>query len=104
MPTLDRRRFLQTGALGALGLAVGMFKSDAQQEKPLPARRPADAIDGPPIVSVRAWAILDGRNGRRLFGGNDAAALPMASTTKVMTAYIVLRAAADHARVLDEAV
>src|ERR1051325_525011 len=105
LPPLTRRQFFKTGAFGAFGLALAhCLTTDAQEPKALPARRPADAIDGPPIVTARAWAIADGRTGRRLYGGNDATALPMASTTKIMTAWIVLRLAADNAKVLDETI
>ena len=96
-----RRRFLQAGAV-ALLFADELF---AQPEpKPLPARRAADAIDGSPVVTARAWTIVDGRTGRYLYGGNERAALAMASTTKIMTAFIVLRIAAANAKVLDETV
>jgi D-alanyl-D-alanine carboxypeptidase (penicillin-binding protein 5/6) len=103
----NRRRFLGAGAVSALGLLLADLvpaQQPAEKEKALPARRPADAIDGVPVVTARAWAIFDGRNGQRLFGNNDAAALPMASTTKIMTAWLVLRLAADNAKVLDETV
>jgi D-alanyl-D-alanine carboxypeptidase (penicillin-binding protein 5/6) len=107
-PALSRRHFLQAGALSAFGLAfANVLSSEAQEQKELkalPARRPADAIDGPPNVSARAWAIFNGRTGQRLFGANDATAMPMASTTKIMTAYVVLRLAADNAKVLDETI
>ncbi len=100
-----RRRFLQAGAIGAMGLLLAdLVPAQQPAEKALPARRPADAIDGAPVVSARAWAIFNGRNGQRLFGNNDAAALPMASTTKIMTAWLVLRLAVDNAKVLDETV
>lgn len=105
--TCTRRRFLQAGGLGGLGgfgLALAhVLPGEAQEQKPLPRQRP-DAIDGPPIVTARAWSIVDGRSGQRLFGGNDATALPIASTTKIMTAWIVLQAAAGNAKVLDEVV
>jgi len=100
---MSRRRFFQASALGAFGLAFAdIMSGDAQEQKALPARQPADTPDGPPIVSARAWAIMDGRTGQRLFGANDATAMPMASTTKIMTAYLVLRLAADDANVLNE--
>ncbi len=99
-PSWSRRLFLQTGALGGLGLAVGDLS--AQEPPPLPARRPAETIDGPPIVSARAWTIADGRSGRRLWGANDATGLAMASTTKIMTAWIVLHLADKNANVLEE--
>jgi D-alanyl-D-alanine carboxypeptidase (penicillin-binding protein 5/6) len=97
----SRRQFLHTGGLGLLGLSwsgLGL----CQAPNPLPAPRAAERIDGPPIVSARAWAIAEGRTGRLLWGANEATELNMASTTKVMTAYLVLRLAADRCRVLDE--
>ncbi len=68
------------------------------------ARRPADPLDGPPFVSSRAWAIADGRTGRLLWGLDEAKPLEMASTTKVMTALVVLRLAAGDPKALDEVV
>lgn len=104
----SRRQFLQAGALSALGLALAnVLDGEAQEQKELkalPARRPADTPDGPPIVSARAWSIFDGRTGQRVFGFNDATAMPIASTTKIMTAWLVLRLAADNAKVLDETI
>jgi D-alanyl-D-alanine carboxypeptidase (penicillin-binding protein 5/6) len=104
--SFTRRHFLHAGAVSAFGFVLAKcLPGDAQeQKKALPERRPADAIDGAPNVSARAWAIFDGRTGRRLYGNNDAAALPMASTTKIMTAYIVLQEAANNAKVLDEVI
>lgn len=102
--SFTRRHFLQAGVIATVGFALAHLNGDAQEKKALPARKPADSIDGPPNVSARGWAIFDGRTGRRLFGNNDAAALPMASTTKIMTAYIVLQEAANNAKVLDEVI
>ncbi|MCA9234961.1 MAG: membrane dipeptidase [Planctomycetales bacterium] len=66
------------------------------------SRAPADALAGPPFVTCKAWSILDGTTGERLFGDNDETPLDMASTTKIMTAYVVLRYAAEHPEVLAE--
>jgi D-alanyl-D-alanine carboxypeptidase (penicillin-binding protein 5/6) len=96
-----RRQFLQAGAF-ALVFADHLLAKP--EPKPLAARRAADGIDGPPVVTARAWSIVDGRTGRYLYGGNERAALAMASTTKIMTAYIIFRLAADNAKVLDETV
>jgi D-alanyl-D-alanine carboxypeptidase (penicillin-binding protein 5/6) len=100
----SRRQFLQSAGASAFSFAIADFAWAQPEPAPLPARRPADAIDGPPTVTARGWAIFDGRTGQRLHGGNDAAALPMASTTKIMTAFIILRLAADNAKVLDEVI
>lgn len=101
---ISRRRFLQTGLLGLSGHFLGRT-APAEEPDPLPALpalRSGDRIDGPPIVSARAWAIADGRTGRFLFGGNETAALAIASTTKIMTAWVVLSHAAENRGTLDE--
>ncbi|WP_165250896.1 peptidoglycan-binding protein [Paludisphaera soli] len=54
-------------------------------------KKPADPLDGPPFVSAKAWAIADGRTGEVLWGDRQDEPLPMASTTKMMTALVVAR-------------
>ncbi len=100
----DRRKFLQSGVAGLFGLGLAELAFAQEPPPPLPARRAADVVDGPPIVTARAWAIADGRTGQRLFGDNDAAPLAMASTTKIITAWIVLQQAADNPKVLDDVI
>lgn len=70
----------------------------------IPKKQPADAIDGPPFVSARAWAIAEGGTGRLLQGSEAERPLPIASTTKMMTALVVLREAAKDPEALDETV
>ena len=74
------------------------------QAPPLPPKAPADSLAGPPIVSAKAWAVADGKTGQFLWGGNELEPLVMASTTKIMTARLVLALAAKDARILDEIV
>jgi serine-type D-Ala-D-Ala carboxypeptidase (penicillin-binding protein 5/6) len=64
----------------------------------------ADPLDGPPFVSAKAWVVVDGKTGKVLWGFNETAARPMASTSKIMTAWIVLRLAADDAALLDDVI
>ena len=52
---------------------------------------PPDPLDGPPFTTVKAWAIADGRTGEVLWGHREKDPLEMASTTKIMTALIVVR-------------
>ena len=75
----------------------------ARPSPPAPKAK-ADALDGPPFVTAKAWAVADGKTGKVLWGFNEAEARPMASTTKIMTAWLVLRLAADDPKVLDEVV
>lgn len=98
---LTRRSFLQAATF--LGL-TGRCWSQAPEEPPLPALRPAERLDGPPLVSARAWTIAEGRTGRVLWGSQEGTALAMASTTKIMTAHLVLQLASANAKVLEETV
>lgn len=68
------------------------------------AKAPADRLDGPPHVTAKAWAIADGKTGKFLWGFQEVEPRAIASTTKVMTAWIVLGLAAHEAKVLDEIV
>jgi serine-type D-Ala-D-Ala carboxypeptidase (penicillin-binding protein 5/6) len=52
---------------------------------------PAGALaEGPPI-QARAWGLIDARSGEVLVSHAGTRRLPIASTTKLMTAYVVLR-------------
>ncbi|MGB7589509.1 MAG: D-alanyl-D-alanine carboxypeptidase family protein [Solirubrobacterales bacterium] len=52
---------------------------------------PSSAAGGPPRVDARAWALIDARTGDVLVSHAARHALPIASTTKLMTAYVALR-------------
>jgi D-alanyl-D-alanine carboxypeptidase (penicillin-binding protein 5/6) len=106
-----RRQFLRACGLGLAMIHSGRAWSQAPaaqqpagnaEPPPLPALAPRERLDGPPIVSARAWAIAEGSTGRFLWGAQEATQLVMASTTKIMTAHLVLQLAATEARVLDE--
>ncbi|WP_428306146.1 serine hydrolase [Lacipirellula sp.] len=62
----------------------------------------AEALDGPPIVGCRVWAIADGKTGEVLWGFNEEKPVDIASTTKMMTAYLVGKLAEKHPEVLKE--
>jgi serine-type D-Ala-D-Ala carboxypeptidase (penicillin-binding protein 5/6) len=72
---LGRRRL---GALLAAALALALLA---------PA---ATAAKGPP-VDARAWALIDARSGDVLVSHAASRRLPIASTTKLMTAYVAMR-------------
>ncbi len=74
------------------------------QPAPLPAKAPADRPDGPPAVSAKGWAVADGATGAILASAGPPEPLAIASTTKIMTAWLVLKLAAADAKVLDEVV
>ncbi len=67
-------------------------------------RSPIDTLDGPPHVTCQAWAIADGKTGEMLWSHNADQARDFASTTKIMTAYLVLKLAAGDPSVLEETV
>lgn len=83
-----------------------------QAEKPVPEPavvnaevlplRPPDSLDGPPEVTCRAWAIAAATDGRLLWSEEANRPRDIASTTKLMTAFVILRLAAEHPEVLDE--
>src|SRR5262245_2555839 len=73
-------------------------------DQPLAQKSPADRVDGPPIVSAKAWVVADGKTGKMLWGFKETEALAMASTTKIMTARLVLQLARDSAKELDEVI
>lgn len=89
-------------AVAALAATVGFVHAQPPDEKPLPPKAPAEKFDGPPVVSAKGWCVADGKTGKVLWGANEKDALPIASTTKIMTAYLVLKLAAADAKVLDE--
>ncbi len=67
-------------------------------------KQPADELRGVPYVTCKAWAIADGRSGKLLWGDHQDQPLPMASTTKIMTAQLVFQLAKQSPSVLDEIV
>jgi D-alanyl-D-alanine carboxypeptidase (penicillin-binding protein 5/6) len=68
------------------------------------ARQPREPLDGPPLVTCKAWAIADARTGELLHGGREGEKLDIASTTKMMTASIVCQLAGDDPKVLEEVI
>jgi D-alanyl-D-alanine carboxypeptidase (penicillin-binding protein 5/6) len=52
---------------------------------------PAAGLAEGPQVEARSWALIDGRSGDVLASHAAARRLPVASTTKLMTAYVALR-------------
>ncbi|MBP87094.1 MAG: hypothetical protein CMJ64_10320 [Planctomycetaceae bacterium] len=67
-------------------------------------KTPPGELDGPPHVTCKAWAIGDAATGDPLWQHDADSQLDIASTTKIMTAYIVFTLAERDASVLDETV
>ena len=77
-------------ALAAPVEAVGEARAVEEAPPQRPSPKPNKATPGPPVEG-RAWALIDGRTGDVILSHNGAAHLPIASTTKLMTAYVALK-------------
>jgi D-alanyl-D-alanine carboxypeptidase (penicillin-binding protein 5/6) len=51
---------------------------------------PSGAVAAPPDIAAKSWLLVDGRTGETLAAGAAGRRLPMASTTKMMTAYLAI--------------
>ncbi len=82
------------------------------EETPVPApdvvnaevlpKQPADSLEGAPFVSCDAWTIVDAADGREIAGKDSAVRRDFASTTKMMTAWLVAELASRKPEVLNE--
>ncbi len=81
---------------------MGLAQSPALDTKAPPAAATGVQQSDPPRVSAKAWAIADGKTGKVLWGLNEAQPRAIASTTKIMTALLVLSLAEDDPKLLDE--
>ncbi len=61
-------------------------------------------LEGPPFITSRVWAVADGRTGSVLWGHRETEPVEIASTTKIMTALVVVRLMAKDPAVRDEVV
>lgn len=57
----------------------------------LPAAAPAAPAAGPEGIEAKAWIVVDARSGDVIAGQAAEKRLPIASTTKLMTAYVAMR-------------
>jgi D-alanyl-D-alanine carboxypeptidase len=78
--------------------------ADTRPGTALPELKPRDTISGPPFVVCRNWAVADGQSGKVLWESQAADVVDTASTTKIMTAYVILKLAEKRPAVLDEVV
>jgi serine-type D-Ala-D-Ala carboxypeptidase (penicillin-binding protein 5/6) len=93
-------------------LTLLLIDPAAQAEQRLPLAIPAEAVytgadapvgvATPAGVTAKAWAIIDGKTGKLLGGFHEAEARPIASTTKIMTAWVILQRADKNPKLLDE--
>lgn len=94
--SLAARALAAAVALVAIGLpAVALSQGESAAQK---AKKPATsakagtaAEQGPPKLAARAWVLTDPRDGAVLAGKAAGTPRPIASATKLMTAYVALK-------------
>jgi D-alanyl-D-alanine carboxypeptidase len=77
---------------------------EARPGAPLPELAPRDPLTGPPYVLSRAWAVAEAKTGKLLWESQAADVVDTASTTKIMTAWVILKLAGERPAILDEMV
>jgi D-alanyl-D-alanine carboxypeptidase (penicillin-binding protein 5/6) len=82
-----RRRVgaLLAALLGALALGAGAGAAEPSHDK-----GPHHKTSGPQVLA-KSWALIDGRTGEVLTSHAGEERLPIASTTKLMTAYVAIK-------------
>jgi len=88
-PVATALAMLVAGILLAPALARGDLPPAAREAQP-----PAAHAVPPPALSVRTAGLIDASTGQRLYGVAGDASVPIASTTKIMTALVTL----EHVR------
>lgn len=103
------QKLAETGVVGAeiwkvLGPVVAEAAVPSPQEvnSQVLTMSPADALSGAPFVSADAWTIVDAADGRELAGSNSEVPRDIASTTKMMTAWLVAQLADRSPEILQE--
>jgi serine-type D-Ala-D-Ala carboxypeptidase (penicillin-binding protein 5/6) len=84
-------------AIALIALLPGLLSASATAQKPeRPSNQdgtrqaPAATEDGAPRVAAKAWILIDARDGSILASEAPEKRLPIASATKLMTAYLAL--------------
>jgi len=102
------RKLKVTGIADVLtlqALSPLLSEDDAKTKiEDLPPLEPADSLAGPPFVTSKAWVLIDGSTGDLIAERDGNKPLPMASTTKMMTAYLAFQAIAEDPQLADSVV
>ncbi|HKJ35356.1 MAG TPA: D-alanyl-D-alanine carboxypeptidase family protein [Solirubrobacterales bacterium] len=85
----DRHSTLRERARLLAGAALALLTAFAAVLAVEPANAAKD--DSPPKLDARAWILVDARDGDVLAADSPGRSLPIASATKLMTAYLALR-------------
>ena len=110
-------RFQRRKSLPQTGLVTPEFWTALgtliEQDDPIPppeivnseklSQTPRPSLNAPPVVTCKAWVIGD-QNGKILWERKGDQKLEAASTTKIMTAHIVLNRARENPKVLDDVI
>ena len=80
-----------------------LVDTEAINKEVLP-QAPPDSIAGPPFVTANAWAIGEAKTGKILWHDKGDDRRDFASTTKTMTAWLILREATAEPKLLDEVI
>jgi len=102
---IDASGVVDSATWGALGTLIDQEEPVSAPSEVNAEKLATEATDdpfGPPQVSCAAWAILDRASGEMVAVAKAEEPMHIASTTKIMTAYVVLKYAAEKPEVLDE--
>jgi len=89
-------------ALGPLITSDVVITDPNEFDLKLREKQPADQLDGMPFVTCKGWIVGDAATGEVIGGDEIDTRRENASTTKLMTAWIVLQLAAEDPSVLEE--
>ena len=104
------KRFL---SILILSTALFLFVGCSSTARPTPlemtfvpaeGKQPPDPLVGPPYVTAKSWAVADGQTADVLWHQNGTEPRKIASTTKIMTAYLVTELALENPAILDETI
>lgn len=90
-------------ALGPIELEPGSDDENAAVTA-VPSQLPQEPSAGAPFVSCKAWVAYDPKTGTLIDGSDANKSLEIASTTKIMTAWLVSKWANEQPGILDERV
>lgn len=83
---------------------VILVGASSTNEVALPPLQPRDPLSGAPFVACRNWIVADAKTGKVIGESGSESVVDVASTTKIMTACVVLQVANQDPAVLDEMV
>ena len=81
---------LAAPATGGVGAGAKQSKKPKRPAQPKPPAQPKQPAPGPPLEAL-SWGLIDGRTGEVLISHAGNRRLPIASTTKLMTAYVAIK-------------